>query len=240
MTAPGGAVVAQAIHHEARTAGIPVAIPKSQRGRHLRSLRLRPRSGLALYQRASPKSGIPCVRTESRRCHYHSDERSGTGHPVHLQAMAATPTGFTSTAGTGPGQLVCRRRRQKTRQDRAFALLHPDGYALYRAFDGTERTDPSRCTSCERSPPTLSCGTVVGRCRAWIRPSLGPPRPRTSRRRLLVDPRAVDTTAVRDTRWLHLPDVPAVLTARKYAADLDIVPDAADPVLNAGGRFRSG
>ena len=54
---------------------------------------------------------------------------------------------------------------------------------------------------------------------------------------LLTDPRLVRTTLVEDALWLRILDVPAVLEARSYAADLSVVLDVSDGVLGGGGRY---
>ena len=54
---------------------------------------------------------------------------------------------------------------------------------------------------------------------------------------LLTDPRLVRTVGVEDALWLRMLDIPAVLEARSYAADLSVVLDISDDVLGGGGRF---
>ena len=45
------------------------------------------------------------------------------------------------------------------------------------------------------------------------------------------------TTGTEDGLWLRMLDIPAVLEARSYAADLSVVLDITDDVLGGGGRF---
>ena len=54
---------------------------------------------------------------------------------------------------------------------------------------------------------------------------------------LLTDPRLVRTVGVEDTLWLRILDIPAVLEARSYAADVSVVLDISDAVLGGGGRY---
>jgi predicted acetyltransferase len=54
---------------------------------------------------------------------------------------------------------------------------------------------------------------------------------------LLTDPRLVRTVGVEDTLRLRMLDVPAVLEARSYAADVSTVLAISDPVLGGGGRY---
>ena len=54
---------------------------------------------------------------------------------------------------------------------------------------------------------------------------------------LLTDPRLVRTVVVEDALWLRMLDIPAVLEARSYAADVSVVLDISDDVLGGGGRY---
>lgn len=57
-------------------------------------------------------------------------------------------------------------------------------------------------------------------------------------RLLLVDPRAVKVTGVVDDPWVRILDVPAALSARRYAVDGRLVLEVADPLRpKTGGRF---
>ncbi|MGV9733698.1 enhanced intracellular survival protein Eis [Rhodococcus aetherivorans] len=56
-------------------------------------------------------------------------------------------------------------------------------------------------------------------------------------RLLLTDYRLPRTTSRVDELWLRIMDVPAALTARDYAADLDTVLTVRDPFRSAGGTF---
>lgn len=55
---------------------------------------------------------------------------------------------------------------------------------------------------------------------------------------LLTDPRQVRTTRMPDGLWLRVLDVPAALSARRYAVELDVVLEVRDDFLGRGGRFR--
>lgn len=54
---------------------------------------------------------------------------------------------------------------------------------------------------------------------------------------LLTDARLPRATARDDAIWVRIMDVPTALTARTYAADLDVVLEVRDPFLDAGGVF---
>lgn len=54
----------------------------------------------------------------------------------------------------------------------------------------------------------------------------------------VTDPRVVSTTAVRDTLWLRLLDVPVALAARPWGADGSVVLGVDDPLGHAAGSWR--
>ncbi|MGW4713606.1 GNAT family N-acetyltransferase [Nocardia sp. NPDC004260] len=118
-----------------------------------------------------------------------------------------------------------------------FGLLHADGYALYRYHsDGRARTvevAEMRTVTAEAHAAlwrALLGLDLVRRVDAVLTDH--DPLPY-----LLTDPRLVRTTARYDGLWLRLMDVPAALTARAYASDLDVTLEVADPFRNAGGTF---
>ncbi|WP_327112301.1 GNAT family N-acetyltransferase [Nocardia sp. NBC_01730] len=118
-----------------------------------------------------------------------------------------------------------------------FALLHADGYALYRFYRHDRET----------TAEVVEMRTVTGEAHAALwRTLLGldlvqrveavltdhDPLPY-----LLTDPRLVRTTARYDGLWLRLMDLPVALSARSYAGDLDVVLAVTDPFRDAGGTF---
>jgi predicted acetyltransferase len=55
---------------------------------------------------------------------------------------------------------------------------------------------------------------------------------------LLEDTRQVRTSGMADGLWARVLDVTAVLEARRYPVEIDVVLDVTDPFLELGGRFR--
>lgn len=118
-----------------------------------------------------------------------------------------------------------------------FHLVHPDGWAAYRID-----RDEDRCRVQE-----LFTATEDGHVALW-RVLLGLDLVRTVTTRacplddplpfLLADPRQVRTTGLPDGMWARVLDVPAVLAARRYAVEVEVVVEVHDEFLGRGGRFR--
>lgn len=113
-----------------------------------------------------------------------------------------------------------------------FGLLHDDGFAFYRVHGGWD--DKSATIT------KLTALTPTAHIALW-RTMLGldlmttvvtDTHHRDVLPYLLTDPRLVRTTGCEDALWLRMIDVPAVLEARRYSADLSLVLDA------GGGRYR--
>ncbi|MGE0776925.1 enhanced intracellular survival protein Eis [Mycolicibacterium sp.] len=118
-----------------------------------------------------------------------------------------------------------------------FCLLHPDGFVMYRVHTG-ERKDRAEVTK-------LAAVTPQAYAALW-RALLGldlvatieiETHPGALLPYLLTDARLVRVTGVEDGLWLRMLDIPAVLQARTYGADLSVVLDISDGVLGGGGRF---
>ncbi|MBF6337924.1 GNAT family N-acetyltransferase [Nocardia abscessus] len=118
-----------------------------------------------------------------------------------------------------------------------FGLLHADGYALYRFHsDGRART----VEVAEMRTVTAEAHAALWRALLGldlVRRVDGVLTDHDPLPYLLTDPRLVRTTARYDGLWLRLMDVPAALTARAYAGELDVTLEVTDPFRNAGGTF---
>ncbi|MFI5780264.1 GNAT family N-acetyltransferase [Nocardia sp. NPDC051570] len=118
-----------------------------------------------------------------------------------------------------------------------FALVHPDGYAIYRLVS-TESTMNAQVIE-------LRAVTDEAHAALW-RTLLGldlvtlvettisddDPLPH-----LITDIRLVNTVGRDDGLWVRVMDVPAALSARGYQHDLDVVLAVTDPFRAAGGTF---
>ncbi|MEU0497214.1 enhanced intracellular survival protein Eis [Mycobacterium sp. NPDC006124] len=113
-----------------------------------------------------------------------------------------------------------------------FALLHDDGFVFYRAHGDGERK-----TAAITKLATVTDDAYIALWRTLLgldlmqTVTLQAPRGALLPY-LLSDARVVRTTGSEDGLWLRILDVPTVLQARRYAADLSVVVDVAD-----AGRF---
>jgi predicted acetyltransferase len=118
-----------------------------------------------------------------------------------------------------------------------FHLVHPDGYLSYR-LDRATRT----CRIWEIA--TASDDAYIALWRTVLALDLVETisaRSLTAAEPLqflLADPRQVRTVGQWDGVWARVLDVPAALSARRYATEVDVVLDVRDPFLDRGGRFR--
>ncbi len=118
-----------------------------------------------------------------------------------------------------------------------YCLLHRDGFAFYR-LRGTDEKTTVEVTK-------LAAATVDAEIALWrvllgldLKDVVGiHTHPRNVLRYLLTDPRLARTTNVEDGLWLRMLDIPTVLQARTYSADLSVVLEISDDFLGRGGRF---
>lgn len=121
-----------------------------------------------------------------------------------------------------------------------FHLLHRDGYTAYRMDGDTCRVVEFYAATADahlalwRLLLARDLVTTIGTT------AITPDDPLPW---LLEDPRAVRTTGLTDGMWARVLDVPAVLSARRYAVEIDLVLEVVGPSLHrvaaaGGGRFR--
>jgi predicted acetyltransferase len=118
-----------------------------------------------------------------------------------------------------------------------FHLTHPDGYVSYRINqdDGTCRIRDFFAATGDAHVALwrLLLGLDLVETITVDDLALDDPLPF-----LLTDPRQVRTTGMPDGLWVRVLDVPAALSARRYAVETDVVLEVHDPFLDRGGRFR--
>lgn len=119
-----------------------------------------------------------------------------------------------------------------------YCLLHGDGFAMYRVHNSDRRKDRAQVTKLAAATPqayialwrTLLGLDLMATVDITTHPGALLPY-------LLTDARLVRTVDVQDGLWLRMLDIPAVLQARTYDADVSVVLDVSDSVLEGGGRF---
>lgn len=116
------------------------------------------------------------------------------------------------------------------------SLLHPDGYLLYRMYQGASKSVRVE----EFTAVTSEAHTALWRALMGldlVQTITVASHPADPLPYLLTDSRLVRTTGSEDALWLRIMDVPATLRARTYAADLDTVIHLGDDFRSDGGRF---
>jgi predicted acetyltransferase len=116
------------------------------------------------------------------------------------------------------------------------ALLHPDGYLLYRSHRGASRDVRVKEFTAVTSEAHVALWRALTGLDLFetITISSHPADPLPY---LLTDSRLVRTTGSEDALWLRIMDVPATLAARTYSADLNTVLEIGDGFRCDGGRF---
>ncbi len=128
--------------------------------------------------------------------------------------------------------------RQNTRRGGTewFALLHPEGYLLYRV----QGDDPKTVRVGEFRAVTADAHIALWRAllgldlMATVVIGTYPDDPLPY---LLTDTRLARTTGRKDGLWLRLMDIPAALQARSYAVELSTVLQVSDGFRGDGGRY---
>jgi predicted acetyltransferase len=116
-----------------------------------------------------------------------------------------------------------------------FHLLHADGYVGYRLDSGVCRVVDFFAVTEEARLALWRVLLRMDLVRTITTEAVADDDPL---RWLLTDARAVRTTGVADGVWARVLDTPAVLAARRYAVEVDVVLQVDDPDGYAGGRFR--
>lgn len=153
---------------------------------------------------------------------------------VHARWCAVTP-GAVSRGPAWWRRHVLDREYVRGGASAMFHLVHPDGFASYRIQDDVCRVVDLVAVTGEahvalwRVLLALDLVDVVR-----TRMALGADDPLPF---LLTDPRAVRQTDDRHGMWARVLDVPAALSARRYATEVDAVLEVHDGVWGRGGRF---
>jgi predicted acetyltransferase len=117
-----------------------------------------------------------------------------------------------------------------------FGFLHPDGYALYRVFGD----DPMFVRVAEFKAVTIDAHIALSRALLGLdlmEKVVFSSHPADPLPYLLSDHRLAQITHYEDDLWLRMMDIPAVLEARTYQAELSTVLEISDAFRSDGGRF---
>jgi predicted acetyltransferase len=115
-----------------------------------------------------------------------------------------------------------------------FALLHADGFAMYRVHgDATRKSvEVTKLTAVTAEAHIALWRVLLGLdLMDTITVDTHPADPLPY---LLTDARRVQTTSSEDALWLRIIDIPATLEARSYQADLSAVLEISDDALGGG------
>jgi len=144
------------------------------------------------------------------------------------------------SAGTSESRVGLTFADPEERRDGAsalFFLVHPDGYATFRrkGSDAEPVAVVEELVAITDDAHAALWRTLCGLDLTHRIETVQ--HPDDPLRLLLTDYRLPRTTSRVDELWLRIMDVPAALTARDYAADLDTVLTVRDPFRSAGGTF---
>lgn len=162
---------------------------------------------------------------------HHRDEFA----EIHDRWRQCTPGGLARPLALWDDLLA---DRQDTRGGGSawFALLHADGYVLYRVHGD----NPKVVRVGEFRTVTTDARAALWRAllgldlMATVVVGTHPDDPLPY---LLTDSRLASTTARQDALWLRIMDIPAALQARSYLAELSTVLEISDGFRSDGGRF---
>lgn len=118
-----------------------------------------------------------------------------------------------------------------------FVLLHDDGFVFYRVHGDGERKSVgiTKFAAVTVDAYVALWRTLIGMDLMDTVTVQAPPGEVLPY--LLTDARLVRITGREDGLWLRIHDVPTVLEARTYSADVRMVLDVSDESLGGGGRF---
>lgn len=171
--------------------------------------------------------------------------------PVHFadeqQVRDMVPDLHDRWASMSPGAIIRSRvwwnmifaDREMLREGRSALhyLVHPDGYASYRIHrdNGSAVAEVSEFIAVTDQAHTDLWRVLLGLDlipRITASMPVDDPLPMK-----LTDLRAPTVTAISDSMWLRILDVPKALEARTYSEDVDAVLEITDTFRDSGGRF---
>ncbi|MEO6880618.1 MAG: GNAT family N-acetyltransferase [Mycobacteriaceae bacterium] len=182
------------------------------------------RRGVEVARSAPDPGGVALVGAETAR---------GLLPALHERWATRTPGALRRDETWWDWQLADRPEDRPGSTSLCF-LLHPDGYASYRAHGS--RAEVVEVISTTDAAHAALWRVLLGLDFADVLAApLSPDDPLPF---LLTDTRAVRVVGVRDGMWVRPLDVAAALALRRWAVEIDVVLGITDPFLDRGGRFR--
>ncbi|WP_156685916.1 GNAT family N-acetyltransferase [Mycobacterium sp. Marseille-P9652] len=163
--------------------------------------------------------------------------------PAIYDRWRAVTTGAVSRSDAWWADFLEDRATQRGNRSALYHTVHPDGFLTYRIVDqkyhafrppfGTVVVEDF-CAITEEAHTALLQALLALEMFDEIRIELPVDDPLPLK---LKDQRAAATAGMTDFLWVRINDVPEVLGARAYNADVDLVLDVNDPLGLNGGRF---
>jgi predicted acetyltransferase len=133
-------------------------------------------------------------------------------------------------------ELLADRESDRRGGTELYAFLHADGYVLYRVFgDHPMYVRVGEFVAATPDARIALCRTLFGLdLMETVAVGTHPADPLPY---LLTDHRVARLTHQEDDLWLRIMDIPTVLEARTYQADISVVIEVSDGFRSDGGRF---
>ncbi|MEP9392929.1 GNAT family N-acetyltransferase [Gordonia sp. VNK1] len=199
--------------------------------------------GPATFAHRIHVGGSPRMRAAAPKCagvrFARPDEVAAAVADIHDRWCATRPGALGRTAQWWAPILADRDSERAPAASGLHYLLHEDGYASYRILkgvaDGEVRAEVSEVVAVTDDAHTELWRVLIS---LDLVPSLTAAIPTDDPLPYkLLDLRSAEVTGIADTMWLRILDVPAALSARRYAADLDVVIEVTDAFVDRGGVF---
>ncbi|MFW0791465.1 GNAT family N-acetyltransferase [Gordonia sp. CPCC 205333] len=156
---------------------------------------------------------------------------------IHRRWAAQHPGAITRVSGWWTPIFADRPAERRPDHTQMFYLMHADGYAMYRLHrgDGIPEVEVIEIVTVTDDAHTALWRVLTNLDRtSTVNVDLVTDDPLPWK---LSDFRSVRTVARDDTVWVHILDVIAALSGRRYAADLSLILEVTDEFGSAGGRF---
>ncbi len=186
------------------------------------------RRGARFHSNVPDPGGVRIVRPADHRAQLEDIEE---------RWRRQTPGGLYTPSPRLWDEVLADRESSRNGGSPRYCALHPDGFAFYRLHGNDEKTtaEVTKMAAVTAEAEIALWRVLVG---LDLKEVVGiHTHPDNAVRYLLTNPRLARTQEVFDGLWLRMLDIPAVLQARTYSADLEVVLEVSDDFLARGGRF---